>query len=55
MKNVGFSKLYLSSESLIIPTMFLRNGLLVRLMLLWAKWQIKRQNFYLGLLIMYIF
>lgn len=55
MKNVGFSKLYLSSESLIIPIMYLRNSLLVRLTVLQDKWQIKRQNFYLGLLIKYFF
>lgn len=39
MKNVGFSKLYLSSESLMIPVMFLRNSLLVRLTFLQVKWQ----------------
>lgn len=55
MKNVGFSKLYLSSESLIIPVMCSRNSLSVRLTFLQDERKIQRQNFYLGLLVKYIF
>lgn len=51
IKNVGFSKSYLSSESLIIPIMCLRNRTLVRLSFLQDEWKILWQNFYLGLFV----